>query len=134
MEKMGILHLGDMPVSSLSGGMRQNAYIAMALAQETDYIILDEPTAYLDISHQLELMKILRDLKGEGKGIITVMHDLPIAFTFSDSILVMNEGNVVCSGTPSEICKTDMTKKIFGIKLNSDNDEYFYRLSDMYEI
>lgn len=134
MEKMGILHLGDMPVSSLSGGMRQNAYIAMALAQETDYIILDEPTAYLDIAHQLELMKILRDLKGEGKGIITVMHDLPIAFTFSDSILVMNEGNVVCSGTPSEICKTDMTKKIFGIKLNSDNDEYFYRLSDKYEI
>ena len=75
MEVVGILHLANQPLYTLSGGMRQNAYIAMALAQDTDYILLDEPTTYLDIAHQLDLMKILRGLADSGKGIITVMHD-----------------------------------------------------------
>ena len=80
METVGILHLADKPLYELSGGMRQNAYIAMALAQNTDYILLDEPTTYLDIAHQLDLMRILRGLADRKKGIITVMHDLPLAF------------------------------------------------------
>ena len=76
MDAVGILHLADKSLYELSGGMRQTAYIAMAIAQDTDYILLDEPTTYLDIAHQLELMKLLRGLANSGKGIVTVMHDL----------------------------------------------------------
>ena len=82
MEIVGVAEFAHKPLYSLSGGMRQNAYIAMALAQDTDYILLDEPTTYLDIAHQLELMRILRKLADSGKGIVTVMHNLTIAFDF----------------------------------------------------
>lgn len=129
MERMGIAVLAEEPMSSLSGGMRQNAYIAMSLAQDTEYIILDEPTAYLDIAHQLELMKILRELADGGKGIITVMHDLPISFTFSDDIMVIKDGNITAEGTPGEISQSDIIKDVFGIRLYAEGGEYFYKLS-----
>ncbi len=131
MARMGISELADEPMSSLSGGMRQNAYIAMALAQNTEYIILDEPTTYLDISHQLRLMKILHGLAEGGKGIIAVMHDLPVAFTFSDTVTVMQDGIIAKVGTPREIADSDIIKGIFGVRLHREVDEYFYRLSSM---
>lgn len=129
MERMGISELADEPMSSLSGGMRQKAYIAMALAQDTEYIILDEPTTYLDITHQLRLMKILRGLAEDGKGIIAVMHDLPVAFSFSDTVTVMQDGIVKGVGAPREISESKMIKDIFGVGLHREGDEYFYRLS-----
>ena len=126
MRKVGIEKYSDRSISSLSGGMRQNAYIAMALAQDTDYILLDEPTTYLDISHGVELMKILRELADSGKGIVAVTHDLPLSFTFSDSIVVMSDGQIVAKGTPAEIGSSDIIKNIFGIQLNFKNNEYYY--------
>lgn len=128
MERMGILGYADKSMASLSGGMRQNVYIAMALAQDTDYILLDEPTTYLDISHQLHLMKTLRTLVGDGKGIITVMHDLPMAFNFSDNIVVVNGGKAVICSSPKEVYKNNIIKDIFGIELNYSQDEknYYY--------
>ncbi len=128
MERMGISDYADKSMVSLSGGMRQNVYIAMALAQDTDYILLDEPTTYLDISHQLHLMKTLRTLVDDGKGIITVMHDLPMAFNFSDNIAVVSGGKAVICSSPKEVYKNNIIKDIFGIELKYSQDEenYYY--------
>ena len=117
MEQVGIADFAEKPQFMLSGGMRQNAYIAMALAQDTDYILLDEPTTYLDIAHQLELMKLLKQLSDNGKGIVTVMHDLPLASDFSDTLTVRNNGGIIACGTPSEICEAHMVEDIFGVKI-----------------
>lgn len=126
MEVVGISHLADQPLSTLSGGMRQNAYIAMALAQDTDYILLDEPTTYLDIAHQRELMKLLKQLADGGKGIVTVMHDLPMAFDFSDTIAVLQSGTVVLHADPTEICASPILKEIFGVRINRLPNHKFY--------
>lgn len=115
MERVGIADAAASPLYTLSGGMRQNAYIAMALAQGTDYVLLDEPTTYLDISHQLELMKQLRALADSGKGIAAVMHDLPLALTFSDRVVLLNDGRVAASGTPEQVCRLEMLENIFGV-------------------
>ena len=127
MEAVGIAEFAHKPLYSLSGGMRQNAYIAMALAQDTDYILLDEPTTYLDIAHQLELMRILRKLADSGKGIVAVMHNLPIAFDFSDKLTVMNNGGIIACGTPSELCNLPIIEDIFGVKIKQMQDgKYLY--------
>lgn len=127
LEQLGISALYDRPLSSLSGGMRQNAYIAMSLAQDTDYILLDEPTSYLDISHQLELMKTLKRLSALGKGIVAVLHDLPLAFAFSDSIVVLKDGLVAAEGTPIEVYKQPVIREVFGIELAYSEEEKTYR-------
>ncbi|MBE6635792.1 MAG: ABC transporter ATP-binding protein [Ruminococcaceae bacterium] len=132
MQTVGITDLAHEPLSTLSGGMRQNAYIAMALAQDTDYILLDEPTTYLDISHQLDLMKLLRTLTSDGKGIVTVMHDLPMALKFSDELLVMDNGKVMMQAKPSEICNTSIIKDVFDVRIESLGDgRYCYSSSDV---
>ena len=122
MEQMGITEFMHSPLAALSGGMRQNVYIAMALAQGTDYVLLDEPTTYLDIGHQLELMKILRNLADSGKGVAAVMHDLPMAFTFSDRIILMGDGAILYSGDPEPLCTDPVLKQIFGITLQRSTD------------
>lgn len=125
MEAVGIAKLAHKPLYVLSGGMRQNAYIAMALAQDTDYILLDEPTTYLDIAHQLDLMKLLYTLADSGKGIVTVMHDLPMAFEFSDEILVIDNGKVKVQAKPCEICGTSIIKDVFNVQIQSLDDRKF---------
>ena len=128
MEIVGVAEFAHKPLYSLSGGMRQNAYIAMALAQDTDYILLDEPTTYLDIAHQLELMRILRKLADSGKGIVTVMHNLPLAFDFSDKLTMMNNGEIIAYGTPSEISSLPIIEDIFGVKIKQmQDDKYSYQ-------
>lgn len=127
-EKVGLSDFARKPLRTLSGGMRQNAYIAMALAQDTDYILLDEPTTYLDISHQLQLMKTLKALAESGKGIITVMHDLPMAFDFSSEITVINGGNIAMRSTPEKICASSIVESVFGVSLkrSGDGKNYYY--------
>lgn len=126
MRRVGIEDLADKKMSLLSGGMRQRAYIAMALAQDTDYILLDEPMTYLDIKNQLSLMRLLRELTGEGRGICAVMHDLSLAFTFCDRIIVLDNGRIVTEGTPSELCHSEEIKRIFGITLAPTECGYSY--------
>jgi len=126
MARMDITHLADSLLAELSGGMRQKAYIAMALAQDTDYIFLDEPTTYLDISHQLELMNTLRQLATNGKGIVTVMHDLPMAFTFSDRILLIREGHITADGAPARIAQNPAVEAAFGVSVQYDSLENTY--------
>ena len=130
--RIGIGELSQKPISKLSGGMKQSAYIAMALAQETDYILLDEPTTHLDVAHQFELMKILRTLADDGKGIVTVMHDLPLALSFSDSVAVLQNGKILFFGTPGELIKSDVIKNVFGVSVSHENSEYYYQISKTY--
>jgi iron complex transport system ATP-binding protein len=128
MEAVGIAEFAHAPLYTLSGGMRQNAYIAMALAQDTDYILFDEPTTYLDIAHQLELMKLLKKLADNGKGIVTVMHDLPLAFDFSDKLAVMNNGKIIIQETPCEISTLPMVEDIFGVQIKQmQENTYSYQ-------
>lgn len=127
--RMGIADLADRSLPSLSGGMRQKAYIAMALAQDTDYLLLDEPTTYLDIAGQLELMKTLRTLADSGKGVVTVLHDLPLAFRFSDSIAVLNDGTIAVCDTPESVSRSGIIETVFGVGLKKDeaDNAYSYR-------
>lgn len=126
LRQMGIADIAGTPLSALSGGMRQKAHIAMALAQDTDYILLDEPTTYLDISNQVELMKILRSLADRGKGIVAVMHDLPLAFGFSDRIAVIKDAKIAAFDTPQKICDSGIVQEVFGIDLQYSPAEKSY--------
>lgn len=127
LNELGILELSNSPLSSLSGGMRQNAYIALSLAQDTDYILLDEPTSYLDISHQLALMKTVKKLAKRGKGIVAVLHDLPLAFAFSDKIAVMKDGKIIALDTPENLYSKPVMREVFGIELDYLEEEKSYR-------
>lgn len=124
MKAVGIDHLADKPLYQLSGGMRQMAYIAMALAQDTEYILLDEPTTYLDIANQLEIMKILRQLADSGKGVIAVMHDLALAFNVCDFIVAVENGGAVKNGTP-EIMRP-CVRKMFGVEMGQTETGKYY--------
>lgn len=124
MKKMGISDMADRLLTTLSGGERQKAYIAMALSQDTDYILLDEPTTYLDISYQLNLMEILKNLSQNGKGIISVMHDLPLALNFADYVMVISDGSMIAFDSPEKVC--DILPGVFGVRLNNIDGQYNY--------
>lgn len=124
MERMGILHLENSPLHTLSGGMRQNAYIAMALCGDSDFILLDEPTAYLDISNKKHLMNTLKALANEGKGIITIVHDLTLAMEYADEIAVIQEGKLIAKNTPEQVYLSGVINTSFDIELmKMDNGE-----------
>ena len=126
MDAVGISHLAEKPLYELSGGMRQTAYIAMALAQDTDYILLDEPTTYLDVAHQLALMKLLKELADGGKGIVTVMHDLPLAFNYSDEIALIHNGGALLKSPPSARADSPYIKEIFTVRMERTANHQFY--------
>ena len=103
-------------VDSLSGGQRQRVWIAMALAQETDIIFLDEPTTYLDMAHQLEVLELLQKLNSEqGRTIVMVLHDLNQAARFADNIIALKDGEIVKAGDPRGIINHDVLKTVFQI-------------------
>ena len=125
---VGIEELADKPLSILSGGMRQSAYVAMALAADADHILLDEPTTYLDIGHQLALMRLLRSIADGGCAVAALMHDLPLALTYADAVWVMRNGALVMSGTPGEVCTSGVLHEVFGVDMIADNGSYYCRL------
>ncbi|MEC2072673.1 ABC transporter ATP-binding protein [Alkalihalophilus marmarensis] len=103
-------------VDALSGGQRQRVWIAMALAQETEIIFLDEPTTYLDMAHQLEVLELLQRLnEEEGRTIVMVLHDLNQAARFADHIIALKDGDIIQSGTSEEVIKNNVLKQVFGI-------------------
>ncbi|MDN4495425.1 ABC transporter ATP-binding protein [Ureibacillus aquaedulcis] len=103
-------------VDELSGGQKQRVWIAMALAQNTDIIFLDEPTTYLDMAHQLEVLELLQNLnKKEKRTIVMVLHDLNHAARFSDYMIALEKGNLVKAGTPEEVMTSKVLKKVFNI-------------------
>ena len=126
MEQMGIANMADKRLAMLSGGMRQSAYIAMALAQSTDYILMDEPTTYLDIANQLQLMQTVKQLAEQGKGVVIVLHDLPLAMEYADAILVMQNGQIVHAGSPDHILEENAIQKVYGVTLKKTADDHYY--------
>ncbi|HFU3862314.1 TPA: ABC transporter ATP-binding protein [Streptococcus suis] len=105
------------PVDDLSGGQRQRVWIAMALAQDTDTIFLDEPTTYLDLNHQLEVLELLKDLNlSQQKTIVMVLHDVNLSARFSDHMIAMKEGNIRYNGSVSSIMTTEILSDIFNIE------------------
>lgn len=115
MHAAGVESLANRPVSELSGGQRQRVWIAMALAPETPYLLLDEPTTFLDIAHQYELLRLLRRLVDDGRTVIAVLHDLNQACRVADHVVAMREGQIVASGAPSEVVTVDMVRDVFGM-------------------
>lgn len=110
-------------VDALSGGQRQRVWIAMALAQETDIIFLDEPTTYLDMAHQLEILELLQQLnQREGRTIVMVLHDINQAARFADFIVAMKHGSIVKSGSPEEVICHEVLKQVFHIDANICKD------------
>ena len=110
-------------INDLSGGQRQRVWIAMALAQRTDIIFLDEPTTYLDICHQLEILELVQKLnKEQGCTIVMVLHDINQAIRFSDHLIAMKEGNIVANGTTQEVLTKDILEKVFNIDVVLDED------------
>jgi iron complex transport system ATP-binding protein len=110
-------------VDALSGGQRQRVWIAMALAQDTDIIFLDEPTTYLDMAHQLEVLELLQMLnKEEGKTIIMVLHDLNQAARFSDFLLAMSKGKLIKAGSADEVITPPILREVFQIDALIDHD------------
>lgn len=115
-KETGLEEFADRPVESLSGGQRQRAWIAMTLAQETDIILLDEPTTYLDMSYQLEILLLLKKLNEEKKiTIVIVLHELNNACRFAHHIIGLKKGKVICEGKPNDVITNESLKKIYGI-------------------
>lgn len=116
LKSTGIEEFRDRPIEALSGGQRQRAWIAMALAQQTEILILDEPTTYLDLAHQLEILKLLEELnKKQGTTIVMVIHELNNAARFADNMIGVKKGQVVCQGTAHEVMTKENLKELFNI-------------------
>ncbi len=109
------LDLADRPVAELSGGQRQRVWIAMALAQETDLLLLDEPTTFLDVTHQVEVLDLLTDLNRRGATVVAVLHDLNLACRYADHLVLMREGAVVAAGPPAEVITAASVTEVFGL-------------------
>ncbi|MBN1068161.1 ABC transporter ATP-binding protein [Clostridium botulinum] len=116
LKSTGIEEFRDRPMEDLSGGQRQRAWIAMALAQQTDILILDEPTTYLDLAHQLEVLKLLEELnKNQGTTIVMVIHELNNAARFADHMIGVKKGKVVCQGSAYEVMTKENLRELFNI-------------------
>ena len=111
----GTEDLADRFVDQLSGGQRQRAWIALLLAQQTPVLLLDEPTTFLDIAHQYELLDLLRRLNAQGKTIVAVLHDLNQAARYADHLVLMKDGRVVATGSPESLITADRVGEVFGI-------------------
>lgn len=117
LEATNMESMGDRPLESLSGGQRQRAWIAMALAQGTDLLLLDEPTTYLDLAHQLEVLELLRELNDHyGRTIVMVLHELNHAARYADHMICIEQGRVYAEGAPDAIFTERMVHDVFGLR------------------
>jgi iron complex transport system ATP-binding protein len=117
MADTGIADLRDRPVMSLSGGQRQRVWIAMALAQDTDWLLLDEPTTWLDLPHQLEVLKLVRSLNRElGRSVVISLHDISLAARFADHIIALRAGRLVAAGPAGEVITAQTLRRLFDLE------------------
>jgi iron complex transport system ATP-binding protein len=111
------------PVDELSGGQRQRAWIAMAVAQATPILLLDEPTTYLDLAHQIDVLDLIVDLnQRENRTVVMVLHDLNQACRYADHVIVMKSGAVVAEGPPGEVVDADLVEDVFGLRCQITTD------------
>lgn len=116
MRQTGVEQLAEQPVDALSGGQRQRVWLAMAIAQHTPILLLDEPTTYLDIAHQYELLELCRRLNRDaGRTLVMVLHDLNQAARYADHIIAMKDGEIVATGAPQHVITPQLIASVFGI-------------------
>ncbi|MEU0571696.1 ABC transporter ATP-binding protein [Nonomuraea sp. NPDC005983] len=116
LDMTGLADLAERPLDELSGGQRQRAWISMALAQGTDLLLLDEPTTFLDLAHQVEVLELVRHLhQAAGRTIVMVLHDLNLAARYADRLVAMREGRVVAAGTPHDVLTEDLLAEVFDL-------------------
>lgn len=116
LEIMGITNLANQSVDQLSGGQRQRVWIAMALAQQTDILLLDEPTTFLDISYQVEILDLLTDLnRNKGTTIVMVLHDINLSARYADYLFALRKGKLIAEGAPSHIITEALIKQVFDL-------------------
>ncbi|MCM1976609.1 ABC transporter ATP-binding protein [Streptomyces sp. NPDC002812] len=117
MASTGVAELADRAVDELSGGQRQRVWIAMALAQQTPLLLLDEPTTYLDIQHQIEVLNLCAELHEEqGRTLVAVLHDLNHAARYATHLIAMRDGKVVAEGPPAEVVTAELVERVFGLR------------------
>lgn len=130
LELAGAADVAEESMAELSEGQRQKVYLAMALAQDTATILMDEPTNFLDVRHQLKLMELACRMTAQGKSIVMVLHDIRLAMKYADEIIVLENGSIRGDGTPDEICQSGVIDRVFGIKLSKfetdSGPQYFY--------
>lgn len=125
-EATNLTELKDRAVDELSGGQKQRAWIAMTLAQDTDIILLDEPTTYLDMAHQIDILDLLFDLNEfENRTIVMVLHDLNLACRYADNLVALKDGAIYDQGRPEDIITPEMVHQVFGMKCKISFDPIF---------
>ena len=131
LEWVGAAELADRPLTELSGGQRQKVYLAMALAQDTSTILMDEPTTYLDVSCQLEVMALARRLAEEGRAVVMVLHDLTLALRYAHRAALLQAGKILRTGTPEELYGSRALEEVMGVSLGrvetAEGWRYYYR-------
>ena len=122
--------LANRPMGELSGGQRQKVYLAMALAQDAPTLLMDEPTTFLDVGHQLEVTAMARRLAEEGRAVVMVLHDLPLALRWADDIALLSVGRLAAYGTAEEVYASGRLDRVFGVALRRVETEsgwqYYY--------
>lgn len=128
--QVGMEAYAEQNLKQLSGGMQQKVFIAMALAQDTPVILMDEPTSFLDIAYQLRLMDTARELAAHGKTVVLVLHDLAMALRMADQMLVLQEGRICANGTPEAVYESGVLREVFGVQVKrvstEDGWQYYY--------
>lgn len=123
MRQTGVAELGDRYVDELSGGQRQRVWIAMALAQQTPLLLLDEPTTYLDIQHQIDVLDLCAELHEEqGRTLVAVLHDLNHAARYATHLIALREGRVIAEGAPKDIVTAELVEEVFGLRCQVIDD------------
>lgn len=122
----GMEEFRDRKVDELSGGQRQRAWIALTLAQDTDIILLDEPTTYLDMTHQIEILDLLFELnEREGRTIVMVLHDINLACRYAHNIVAIRDREVYAQGKPEDVISCELVKNVFGMDCQVSSDPLF---------
>lgn len=115
LSETSLTDLAEVLVAQLSGGQRQRAWIAMVLAQDTDYILLDEPTSFLDIAYQFDVLELAARIVAGGRSVVAVLHDLSQAVRYADNLVVMQAGKIVATGAPGDVLTANLLAEVFGI-------------------
>lgn len=127
LSRTGLIDLAERPVDALSGGQRQRAWIAMTLAQETELVLLDEPTTFLDLAHQIEVLDLLRELnRQEGKTVVMVLHDLNLACRYADHMVAVHGRTAYAQGKPADILSEELVKTVFDLDCRIIPDPFFH--------
>ncbi len=127
-----VIHLAEKPISQISGGERQRVWLTVGLAQSSKFLLLDEPTTYLDIRHQIEILNLIRKINLEcGLTTIMVLHDINQAIKYSDTVIVMKQGKIIAYGCPIEVITSDLLLDVYGVRaekvMQSDYPYYLFQ-------